>query len=107
MEATASPPPTDSGKAKTQNFAEADLDPLEQALDAMDAAISGEDWEAIASSLIAPILAQAKTDPETLISDLASLYPQLDSRALEQQLAQILFVADTWGRLHAKVSARW
>ncbi len=98
-EVTASPPPTDSDETKTQDFAETDLDPLEQALDAMDAAISDEDWEAIASPLIQPILAQAKTDPETLISDLASLYPQLDSSALEQQLAQILFVADTWGRL--------
>ena len=78
-------------------FAEAELTPLEQALDAIDA----EDWESLANPLIQPILKQAKAAPDTLLADLAKLYPTLNTDALTQQLTQLLWVADTWGRLNA------
>ena len=78
-------------------FAEAELTPLEQALDAIDA----EDWESLANPLIQPILKQAKAVPDTLLADLAKLYPTLNTDALTQQLTQLLWVADTWGRLNA------
>lgn len=73
-------------------------EPLIAALDAVDA----EDWEKLASPLIQPILDRAKSDPEDLMSDIAALYPELDADAIEAQLTQILFVADTWERLAAQ-----
>ena len=57
-------------------------------------------WQELAEPLIKPILDQASSDPESLISDLASLYPELDADSLTEQLARIIFVADTWARLH-------
>ena len=76
-----------------------ELEPLEQALDAIDA----EDWAALATPLIQPILDQAKTEPEALMTRLAELYPELDAEALTAQLTRLIFAADTWGRLNAAV----
>ena len=70
---------------------------LEQALDALDAG----DWQALAAPLVEPVLARAAADPEGVLTDLASLYPELDTDALAEQLARLLFVAETWGRLTA------
>ena len=73
-----------------------ELEPLERALDAIDA----EDWETLATPLIQPILDKAKTEPDALMVDLATLYPELDAEALTEQLTRLLFVADSWGRLN-------
>ena len=81
-------------------LAEGDPDPLLAALDAID----NKDWEALASPLIQPILDRARADPEDLMSDVASLYPELDATAVEEMLARILFVADTWERLQRGAS---
>ncbi len=91
--APAEDPPTTTRLAHARQ--EGDLDQLEQALDAIDA----KDWQALGSPLIKPILDKAASDPEGLLSDLASLYPELDTAALEQQLAQILFATNVWERL--------
>lgn len=71
------------------------LSPLERALDAIDA----EDWEALAEPLVKPVLDAARSAPESLMADLAGLYPSLDADALEAQMERIIFVADAWGRL--------
>lgn len=68
---------------------------LEQALDAIDA----QDWDALASPLIQPILDRARSDPEGFMGDIAALYPELDTNAIQQQLAQIVFAADAWERI--------
>ena len=92
---------SDDGASGTE-LAEADLPgedgltALEQALDAIDA----EDWETLATPLIQPILDKAKTEPDALMVDLATLYPELDAEALTEQLTRLLFVADSWGRLN-------
>ena len=77
------------------------LSPLERALDAIDA----QDWEELAKPLLSPILDKALSDPAGLMSDLAGLYPSLDSDALEAQLEQVVFVAESWGRLSGQVDA--
>ncbi|MCY3564650.1 MAG: DUF935 family protein [Gammaproteobacteria bacterium] len=89
----ARPPPANPGSPPVP-LAETD-DPLLAALDAIDA----EDWRRIASPLVRPILDRAKSDPEDLMGDIAGLYPELDADAIAEQLARILFVADTWERL--------
>ena len=99
--ARAAPPPgPGNGPAPSPEsaaLAEPDADALERALDAIDA----EDWAALSSPLVKPILERAKAEPEELLSDLASLYPELDADALTEQLARLLFAADAWGRLEA------
>ena len=69
--------------------------PLMAALDAID----GKDWQALTEPLIRPILIRAIAEPESLLADLAELYPELDTSGLEEQLARIIFVADTIGQL--------
>ena len=84
----------------TANLAEGDGDPvdaLEQVLDAIDA----DEWQTLAAPLIEPILAQATSDPDGLLANLAALYPELDAEALTEQLARVLFVADVWGQISA------
>ena len=70
-------------------------DPMAAALDAIDAG----DWQALAEPLIRPVLNRARRDPAALMGDLAGLYPELDARALERQLTQIVFVADALVRM--------
>ena len=43
-----------------------------------------------------------KEGPEAAMERLAELFPQMDDRELTEQLANVLFVADTWGRLNAQ-----
>ena len=99
--ARADPPPGPGNEPapspESAALAEPDADALERALDAIDA----EDWAALSSPLVKPILERAKAEPEELLSDLASLYPELDADALTEQLARLLFAADAWGRLEA------
>ena len=71
------------------------LTPLEQALDAIDA----EDWEKLASPLVQPIIKQAVSEPETMLEDLAELYPELNATSLEEQLQRLVFVSDIVARL--------
>jgi len=83
--------------------AEAGADPHpDQA--ALDAALPGaEALNAQAAALLQPILDELKEGlpPEELLARLAGLYPDMDTTALEQQLARCLFVAEVWGRLSA------
>ena len=74
---------------------EAPADPLDLVLDAIDA----DEWQAVAAPLIEPILLRARSEPEALMDDMADLWPEMSSRSLEQQLAQLLFVSDLWERL--------
>ena len=72
-------------------------DPIEQVLEAIDA----DAWERLASPVIRPVLDRARADPDGLLADIAAVYPQMDSDALAERLARILFVADLWGGLTA------
>lgn len=36
-------------------------------------------------------------DPEGVLDDIATLYPHMDSTALQERLGRIMFVADLWG----------
>jgi phage gp29-like protein len=52
---------------------------------------------------IAPLIhaLQQSQDPAAALGLLAEAYPHMDSQALEQQLTQLIFLANTWGRLSA------
>ena len=68
---------------------------IEQVVDAIEA----DEWQSLAAPVIEPILARAATNPEGLLRDLESVYPDLKVDALTERLARLLFVADCWGRL--------
>ena len=54
-------------------------------------------------AMLAPLFAEIANGlpPEELIERLAVLYPQLDTESLQQQMAQVFFVAELWGRVNA------
>ena len=93
------PAPPDS--ADFANFAEGDAAPLE-ALEQVVDAIDENEWEHLAAPLILPILKRAKSDPDSIAKDLASLYPEMDTDEMENKLARLLFIAGIWGRLSEK-----
>ncbi len=70
------------------------------------AAIDAEAWDEIASPMIEPILRRAREDPEALLSDLASVWPEMDVTELAERLARILFVGSVWGRLETQQEDR-
>jgi phage gp29-like protein len=75
--------------------------PDQAALDAALAAISEGTLQGQMAQMLAPVLAVAQSDPEQLLARLAGLYPAMDDSALMEQLARVVFVAETWGRLNA------
>ena len=70
-------------------------DPVMTALEAMDA----EDWQTLTGPLVRPLLDMARTAPKDLTSSLAAMYPALDAAALQDQLARMIFVAESYERL--------
>lgn len=57
--------------------------------------------QAAMEQLLAPLINELKNgmEPEELLLRLSSLYPALDSKALQEQMARAIFVTDVWGRL--------
>ncbi len=84
-------------------FAEGDLAPDQDALDAALDALSADALNADAQAMLAPLLKRiAKgVQPDELLGTLAELYPEMDTSGLQERLARAIFVARLWGRLHA------
>lgn len=80
--------------------------PDQAALDAALDALTPTDLQAQADALVAPLLEVLEQDgPTALLGRLAELYPALDDADLQEKLARVLFVAQTWGRLSAAAEA--
>lgn len=84
-------------------FAEGDVAPDQDALDAALDALSADALNADAQAMLAPMLKRiAKgAKPDELLGTLAELYPEMDATGLQERLARMIFVANLWGRLHA------
>ncbi len=84
-------------------FAEGDVAPDQDALDAALDALSADALNADAQAMLAPLLKRiAKgVQPDKLLGMLAELYPEMDAAGLQERLARMIFVANLWGRLHA------
>lgn len=84
-------------------FAEGDVAPDQDALDAALDALSADALNADAQAMLAPLLKRiAKgVQPDELLGTLAELYPEMDATGLQERLARMIFVANLWGRLHA------
>lgn len=72
---------------------------LDQAINGLSASLLQEQSEQVIAPLI-EALQRGRADSEAL-GLLAEVYPQMDTQALEQTLARLMFIADTWGRLSA------
>lgn len=72
---------------------------LDQAVESLPAEILQEQSEQVVAPLIDALL-QARTDTEAL-GLLAEAFPLMDDQALQQKLTNLLFIANTWGRLSA------
>lgn len=90
-------------QAVAASFAEAELAPDQDALDAAMDALSADALQADAQPMLEPLLKRvaAGAKPDELLGMLAELYPQMDASALQERLARMIFVAKLWGRLHA------
>lgn len=84
-------------------FAEGDVAPDQDALDAALDTLSADILNADAQAMLAPLLKRiAKgAQPDELLGMLAELYPEMDASGLQERLARMIFVANLWGRLHA------
>lgn len=86
-------------------FAEATLKPildqvaLDQAINGLPAQLLQEQSEQAVASLI-EALQRGRSESEAL-GLLAEVYPHMDTQALEQTLARLMFISDIWGRLSA------
>ena len=85
------------------DFAEEELAPDQDALDAAMDALSADALHADMQPLLEPLLKKvaAGARPDELLGMLAELYPQIDTAGLQERLARMIFVAKLWGRLHA------
>lgn len=94
-----------SATATSADFAEPVIHPvlnqlaLDQAIDSLPAELLQQHSEQAIAPLL-EALQRARTGSEAL-GLLAEAQPQLGDRALQQTLSQLLFIADTWGRLSA------
>ena len=72
--------------------------------DAIDAMQADDALADAAEALLAPLIAEIENGltPEELQERLGDLYPQLDETQLADLLARAFFIADLWGRAHAK-----
>lgn len=84
-------------------FAEGDVAPDQDALDAALDALSADALNADAQAMLAPLLKRIAKgiQPDELLGMLAELYPEMDATGLQERLARMIFVANLWGRLHA------
>lgn len=86
-------------------FAEATVRPLldQIALDQAIDSLSAEALQQQAEQAVAPFIEalQRARDGSEALGLLAEAFPQMDSEGLQQQLTNLLFIADTWGRLSA------
>jgi len=75
-------------------------DPELQLLDALNAIDSGELQQQM-EQLLQPIIELVdQQGPEVALGQLAEKYPEMDESQLQEQLARVMFVADTWSRLN-------
>lgn len=98
----ATPEADDPAEATAALAAEGGDDPRYPDQDAVDAAtVPDAVLTALARDMLAPILAEVEAGiaPEALVGKLAELYPKMDTTALEELTARVLFVGELWGRL--------
>jgi phage gp29-like protein len=83
------------------NASQGELDE-QLAIDGLGISIADEQLQDQLEKLLQPLLklAQDGAGYEELLASLAQAEPEMDSRAIEETLARVLFLAETWGRIN-------
>ena len=82
--------------------AEQQTDPEQQLLNALSAIDNGQLQNQM-ETLLQPIIKLVdEQGPEVALGQLAEVYPDMDESQLQERLARVMFVAETWSRLHAE-----
>jgi len=75
--------------------------PADAELDEIIEALTSETLQGQMEAALAPVLELARDAPDELLGRLAERYPDMDDSALQELLARVIFIAETWGRLNA------
>ncbi|MGA5655253.1 DUF935 domain-containing protein [Rahnella contaminans] len=79
---------------------DAQTNPELDELDAMEASVTGDQWAAIMSPILQPVIDAINSDgPSAAMAKAAELFPLMDDSALIKLLQGAIFAADTYGRL--------
>lgn len=104
--AAAPAPPALPGGGAPASFAEGDAAAPDQvALDrALEGALTDATLQRQMEAVLAPVFErlQAGSDPQAMLGWLAERFPDLTEDKLQERLAQVLFAAAVWGRLHGQ-----
>ncbi len=86
-------------KAERETESTQDQDALDNAIDGLPA----EDLQGQMQQVLGPVFEQLKSsEPDQALGMLAELFPEMDDGQLQDQLAQVMFVSEIWGRLNAQ-----
>lgn len=94
-----------AGCGEEHSFAAAAF-PDQDELEKMLASVGNEELQRQAEELLNPVFDLIrKQGPDEALGHLAEAYPQMDDVKLQQLLARMIFVAETWGRLNGEDDA--
>lgn len=79
---------------------DANISAMEKALDTITDNIDNDITQQYAAAIIEPILTAAEKDPNALLGLLAEKYSYMDEEMLQDKLSDVIFVAQTWGRIN-------
>ena len=85
---------------QTSDFAEGS--DVEEALEAMLSGLSNQEQQKLTENITQPLLDAIDENPDYILGLIAERYPGMDGEALQDLLARIIFVAESWGRLNAR-----
>ncbi len=93
-------PPSAAAVAALRAVASGEAFPDQQALlDALDAIDDGT-LNAQMAAMLQPLVDLAERDPAAALDAIAGVLPDMDDAALQNMLARVLFVSETWGRFN-------
>ncbi|MBF0424322.1 MAG: DUF935 family protein [Magnetococcales bacterium] len=76
--------------------------PDQTALDAMLTGLDPEQSRQAMEGLLRPLFDLAKNDPDAFMGRMLECYPTMDGSGLEELMTRMMFLAETWGRLHGR-----
>jgi phage gp29-like protein len=88
----------------TADFAEPETPADQQAVDALLDSLRGQALQDLMQKVLAPVVKAIResSDHQAALEQLVDLFPEVPLDDLQESLARVLFVLDTWGRLNAE-----
>lgn len=88
----------------TAEFADPETPADQEAVDVLLAYLKGDALQDLMQKLLAPVVKglRESSDHQAALEQLVDLFPDVPLDDLQESLARVLFVLDTWGRLNAE-----